>query len=157
MRSFPLWLLVTKIKSIIVNRQDMFLGEAARLAYLLHPGFRRDGLTALERRRACDYIPEACQTCGIEKPPSVAEVLTFVDKQPPYTGDSGCSPYQYWSMYMADSPVGPLGQVMSALIASQASVERVFSSACWQVQDQEQLLKEEVCIWVNAIQLGYAP
>ena len=64
-------------------------------------------------------------------------------------------------MYMADSPVGPLGQVMSALIASQASVERVFSSAGWQSQDRESLvcesLKEEVYIQVNALQLGYAP
>ena len=131
------------------------------LAYLLHPGFRGEGLTALERRRACDYIPEACQIAGIEKPPSVAEVLTFVDKQPPYMGDSECSPYQYWSMYMADSPVGPLGQVMSALIASQASVELVFSSVGWHSQDRERLLceslKEEVYIRVNAIELGYAP
>ena len=66
-----------KIKSILVNRQGMFLGEAALLAYLLHPGFRGERLTALERRRACDYIPEACQIAGIKKPPSVAEVLTF--------------------------------------------------------------------------------
>ena len=51
-------------------------------------------------------------------------------------------------MYMADSPVGPLGHVMSALIASQASVEHVFGSAGWQAPDREPLLggslKEEV-------------
>ena len=150
-----------QIKKNIAKRRGMFLTEPALLAYLLHPKFRGEGLLATERRRACDYIPQACQIAGIEKRPNVAEVLSFVDKQPPYAGDSECSLYQYWSVYMADLAVGPLGQVMSALIASQASVERVFSSAGWQSQDRESLvcesLKEEVYIRVNALQLGYAP
>ena len=100
-----MWLVF--FKKNLVTCRGMFLSEPALLAYLLHPGFRGERLTATERPRAYDYVPEAGQIDGIEKPPSVVEVLTFVDKQPLYTGDSECPRIKNWFMYMADSPLAP--------------------------------------------------
>ena len=57
-------------------------------------------------------------------------------------------------MDMVDSPVGPLGQVLSDVMASQASMEGVFSSAGWEAHDPERMsrkrLEWEVYIRVNS-------
>ena len=49
--------------------------------------------------------------------------------------------------------------LLTYLITSQASVERVFSSAGWQDRGSMSRgsLKQEVFIRVNALQLGYSP
>ena len=62
---------------------------------------------------------------------------------------------------MKDSPLSQLGQRLASLPASQATVERVFSSATFQREGRETMssesLAKEVYIRVNSLQLPYHP
>ena len=57
------------------------------------------------------------------------QVMSFIERQPPYDVATSFTSFSYWSVFMQDSPIAPLGKILSALPASQAMVERVFSSA----------------------------
>ena len=67
------------------------------------------------------------------------QVMPFIERQPPYDVATSFTSFSYWSVFMQDSPIAPLGKILSALPASQAMVERVFSSAGWQGADRENL------------------
>ncbi len=149
-----------RIEKAIDVRTSMLLTPAALLANILIPQHRGQMLTDEQIRQALKSIPKVCQDLLIDVP-SITEVINFKDHRPPYADSPDCKPFQYWKAYMSGTPLSKLGELLSALPASQATVEKVFSSAGWQSEGRENLssehLYQEVFIRVNAHQLGYNP
>lgn len=86
-----------------------------------------------------NIIPQYDSQC-----PAVDDVVNFMQKKDPYHLVPSCSAFSYWHTIMSDSPLSPLGEVMASLPASQACVERIFSSAGWQATDRENLSSQNL-------------
>ena len=50
-----------------------------------------------------------------------------------------CHPFLFWATLHVDSCIAPLGKLLASIPASQASVERVFSTADWLATNWERL------------------
>ena len=156
-----------KVKEILESRKPLFLTHAAALANMMHPVYRGEKLAANVRRSALEKVGELAQKLKVE-PPVVSDILAFMGFEPPFEGkildEEGkvkMSPAQYWKSYMQDQKMSAFALAVSLLPSSQASVERVFSSAKWQAEDRERLAPEklamEVYIGINSKALSYQP
>ena len=138
-----------KARAICDNRRAMMFTPTALVANLLHPKYRGRSLPSKELRLALEEVAKCGEHLQVAYP-TPEEVLDFVGGQPPYDGNLECHPWQYWTTLFKDDPLSPLGRVMSTLPASQATVERVFSSAQWQCESRgrlsQDLLAKEVYI-----------
>lgn len=78
--------------------------------------------------------------------------------QVPYDDIGTMSPTQYWAILHPDSPLAGMASLLCSIPASQADVERVFSSAKFQSDGRGRLaldlLAKEVYIRVNTQRLN---
>ena len=50
-----------------------------------------------------------------------------------------CHPFLFWATLHVDNCIAPLGKLLASIPASQASVERVFSTADWLATNRDRL------------------
>ena len=134
-----------KVREILASRDNQFFTNWSCLSHLLHPSFRGQALTAPQRRDTIDFLrTKAWQLlCPDSAPPSVSTIQEWID----FTGafrdaskftDKEVCPFAFWSVF-SDSPLAMVGKCFSCLPSSSASVERVWSSAAFQVNERERL------------------
>ena len=145
---------VARARPIIEERGQMLLHERALVANLLDHRYRGRKLTPALRAKALRNIASVAEKVALD-PPSLDEALAFIGETGAFQQSVGleCHPFLFWNSVHPDSTLAQLGKLLGSIPSSQASVERVFSTADWLATDRERLgftkLAREVFIRYN--------
>ena len=124
------------------------------MANLLDHRYRGKNLTPELRAKALRNIASVAEMVALDAP-SLDEALAFIGETGVFQHTTGleCHPFLFWKSVHPDSTVAQLGKLLGCIPSSQASVERVFSTASWLATVRERLgftkLAREVFIRYN--------
>ena len=131
---------VAKASKMVEERHKMLLQPRALVANLLDHRYRGQNMTPELRGKAVRAVQGLARDLEVNAP-SLDEVLAFVGETGAYqnSGSVSCHPFLFWATLHVDSCIAPLGKLLASIPASQASVERVFSTADWLATNRDRL------------------
>ena len=131
-----------KISELVTYHKRRLLAPENLLANLLHQRYRGQLVSEDTRRLVLAKIPQICAKLS-----EVSEFCSFLEKSGRFADvDSfaAVQPQQFWSAVYKYSSLSKLGEIMTSLSSSQASLERVFSCSGWLAEGRERLSSEHL-------------
>lgn len=129
-----------KVSTIVKDRMQMFLKPHAVIANILDHRYRGQQLPAEAKAAAYAAVPNLCHCLGIPAQ-SLDDIADFVAGHGLFAQCQAlpCSPHTLWTTVLSAEALSPFATILAGLPSSQASVERVFSSASWMVEGRTRL------------------